>query len=78
MKKAFVFPGETALTAENHGAATQIAVTVFEDDSEELKNAKEAVIPQRTLKEHLLMSCTPSLCDYKLYLGGELLWKPDF
>lgn len=34
--------------------------------------------PQRTLKEHLLMSCTSSLCDYKLYLAGELFWKPDF
>ncbi len=42
--KAFVFPGETALTADNYGAATQIAVTVFEDDSEELNNTANYVI----------------------------------
>lgn len=42
--KAFAFPGETALTADNYGAATQIAVTVFEDDTEELNNTANYVI----------------------------------
>lgn len=36
--KAFAFPGETALTAENYGAAQEVAITVYEDTSEILTN----------------------------------------
>ena len=36
--KAFAFPGETALTGENYGAALQIAQTVYGDDTTETLN----------------------------------------
>ena len=42
--KTFAFPGETALTADNYGAALQVATAVFEDETEELNNTANYVI----------------------------------
>ncbi len=36
--KAFVYPGDTALTAQNYGAALQAAITVYENNTTDLTN----------------------------------------
>ncbi len=42
--KAFALPGETALTAENYGAALEVAVTVYEDNTETLTNTANYIV----------------------------------